>query len=332
MAMRKLMFISSIILMSLVLSGCTTPQLITESPFFEPTLTPSKESLATTELILDTTTSTQVVGPEAIAQTMPSKTILPVITSTPDISPTPPFLSQTPTQRLTWTRTPSKTPIPPLASIRITRPGLQSRVLSPFRVEANAIPSPDGLVFLELIGENGQSLYQRSLRYTQTMESVFIQEEVEFSINGVAEAARLLVYTVDRSYRLISLASVDLVLLSIGEEQITPPLNLREPIYIIRPYENEAFSRDVVTIRGMISPSSNHPVFVELVASDNSILFSSSFEVGEVTSDRSYYPVDFTIPFSVNSLTPCRLIIYQESDNRIAGIMALSSQMIYLYP
>jgi hypothetical protein len=206
-------------------------------------------------------------------------------------------------------------------------------VLSPFRLEASAIPAPDGWIQLALIGEDGRVLFKRSLHYAQSAtEQVFIQEEIEFSLSGVAETARLVLYTLDSFDRMISLSTVDLILLTLGDEQINPPVSLREPLFIIRPYLNEPFSNNLINLRGLISPVSNQPVIIEVISEQNTVLFSTTLDAGPVTAERSYIPFEITIPYTVQSFTRARLTLRQDSDTRIPGTVALSSQTISLSP
>ena len=316
----------------LPLIGCSTlpPLSPSPSPAFTETSSitiPSIQPSFTEISFSDSPTVTPL--PEITSTEAP--TLLPTQTETP--IPTLPEGTLTSTRRSTWTRTPSRTPIPPLAGIRITRPGLLSRVLSPFRLEASAIPAPDGRIQIALIGEDGRILFNRSLRYAQsTSGQVFIQEEIDFSIGGVAETARLILYTLDGFDRMISLSSVDLILLSLGEEQISPPVSLREPLFIIRPYVNEPFSGNLITVRGLISPVSNQPVILEVISEQNIILFSTTLDAGPVTPERSYVPFEVTIPYTVQSFTRARLTLHQDSDTRIPGSVAISSQTISLSP
>ena len=315
--MRK-SFVCTLLLFSLILSltGCSSPTSSTSIPsqvlstttlIVDPVIEPSS-----TDIPIDNSPTITLIPESTFTET---STFLPTLTETP--LPTLPAGTLTSTRRPTWTRTPSKTPIPPLAGIRITRPGLLSRVLSPFRLEASAIPAPDGWVQLALIGEDGRILFNRSLHYAQSaMEQVFIQEEIEYSINGVAETARLVLYTLDSFDRMVSLSSVDLVLLSLGDEQISPPVSLREPLFIIRPYLNEPFSNNLITLRGLISPVSNQLVIIEVISEQNTVLFSTTLDAGPVTAERSYVPFEITIPYTVQSFTRARLTLRQDSRHQ----------------
>jgi len=318
-----------------LLTGCSsaisrlTPPLLPKPSITSSILETPIQQSSTQDL--DTVLPTQIFTP--LLEITPSTSSTIPSTQTETLTATQIASTSTSTRRPTWTRTPSRTPIPPLAGIRITRPGLLSRVLSPFRLEASAIPAPDGWIQLALIGEDGRILFNRSLRYAQfTSGQVFIQEEIEFSISGVAETARLILYTLDGFDRMISLSSVDLVLLSLGEEQISPPVSLREPLFIIRPYINEPFSGNLITVRGLISPVSNQPVIFEVISEQNTVLFSTSLDAGPVTPERSYIPFEITIPYTVQSFTRARLTLRQDSDSRVPGCVALSSQTISLSP
>jgi len=85
-------------------------------------------------------------------------------------------------------------------------------------------------------------------------------------------------------------------------------------------------------VRGLISPVSNQPVIFEVISEQNTVLFSTSLDAGPVTPERSYIPFEITIPYTVQSFTRARLTLRQDSDSRIPGSVALSSQPISLSP
>lgn len=324
---QKIIFLFFIL--SLILQACSSPTPVastevpltaTNPPSLEPTSTPP---------------AYPSVSPTPLSSESPP-TDIPTSTSnlTETSEPTQPAITYTNTPR--WvirTRTSTSTPTPSLADIRITRPGLASRVLSPFRLEANALVGSDGRVHLALIGEDGNLLVESSLRYSQyTGSQAFIQEEVKFQISGAAEAARLVLYSLDRFNRIIALSSVDLILLAMGEEQINPPVNLRTPFFIIRPYLNESFKGGILKVNGMISPVSNQPVILEAVDETGTIILSTTLDAGPVTAERLYAPFEIEVPYTVSRFTRVRLVLRQETDNRIPGTVALVSVPISLSP
>lgn len=315
-------------ILSLILQACSSPTPESSITTLTTTNPPTPESTSTLP-ILPSINST-IRSSESIPTDLPTSTS----TLTETIQSTQPVIAYTNTPR--WvirTRTSTSTPTPSLAEIRITRPGLASRVLSPFRLEANALVGSDGRVHLALVGEDGNLLVESSLRYSQyTGSQAFIQEEVRFQISGAAEAARLVLFSLDRFNRIIALTSVDLLLLAMGEEQITPPVNLRTPFFIIRPYLNEFFKGGTIKANGLISPVSNQPIIVEAVDETGTILFSTTLDAGPVTAERLYVPFELEVPYAVSRYTRVRLVLRQEADNRIPGTVALVSVPISLSP
>ena len=85
-------------------------------------------------------------------------------------------------------------------------------------MEAGAILGDDAKIQLDLIDENGQFLYQKTLNYDGDAGArVYFSQQVPFQIGGVAELARLTVSTHDAFGRLQSLRAVDLILIQMGE-------------------------------------------------------------------------------------------------------------------
>lgn len=327
---------SSLLILCLVLCLSACSPLSSPSP----TLTPEQVSSPILDLPAPPATptetqvhlsSTEPALPDTLPSTDPGTQAPPEETLPPPTFPPP----ETPTPLVlpTLGSTPFKMPTPPLAAIRITRPGLQSRLLSPFRVEISARPTTNARLQIALLGEDGRVLFSQTLRYSPTItEQVFLQLEVEFAISGPAEAARLMAWNTDEFGRLISLSSVDLVLLSIGDDLLTPPVNLRESLFIIRPYANEFFSNGLLSLQGWISPVSSQPVLIEVISEDNAVLFTATLDVGPVTPERFYVPFEISIPYSVPAYTRARLTLRQDSDSRLPGTVVLASQQISLSP
>ncbi|HMD88330.1 MAG TPA: hypothetical protein VKF38_04125, partial [Anaerolineaceae bacterium] len=229
----------------------TATELPTSTNTLTPSLTPSPTSTAS---------STFTPSPSPTATNTPTATITltPTITDTPTITPSntfgpPPTWTRPPTSTPypTWTRRPSLTPTirptrtntftptitltptPPFDYLRLTRPGLMSIVLSPFRVEAFVTPGDDGYVYLELIGEDGSILAQQKLDNRALIgRSLWISPSVTFSMSAVSELARLLIYVNDKFGRKIAISSTDLLLYALGNEEINPPAYVEEPYLI----------------------------------------------------------------------------------------------------
>jgi hypothetical protein len=239
----------------------------------------------------------------------------------------------------TWTSTASLTPTitltptPPFAYLQIKKPGLFSKVTSPFRVEAQVKPGDDGMVRLEIIGEDSRIITLLWLNNKANIGRRFwIAPSVEFSITAVAETSRLVMSVYDMFGRTIALSSVDLILLFIGEEDPNPPGSLLEPYVIWYPKRNEVVQGGTAWVGGLVQPVNDNPLIVELIDEDGNIVGRKQLQASQPEGENTHSRFDVGVPYSVNGRTPVRLTIYQESDQRIPGTVALNSQIIILEP
>lgn len=249
-------------------------------------------------------------------------------------SPTPcsgPCPTPTLTPRLTATPTITPTPAPPLATLRILRPGALSRVVSPIFLEASVIAGDDGVVRVELVGEDGRILYRQVLRYGMPAGARFvITASVEFEIPLVAETGRLQVSTQDSAGRPIALSSVELVLLSIGSNELNPASPPLKPFELLTPLPGQIISGGAVEVGGLVRPVSKESIVLELIDNQGAVISSRQLSVPP-TENGSAAPFTTTIPYQVKGVTPVRLVIHQP-DGRIPGDAAISSILLTLTP
>jgi hypothetical protein len=260
------------------------------------------------------------------------------LTITPGPSPT---ATRTPTRTATatrtrWptiTRTITLTPTPPAAVLRISRPGLLSKVSSPFRVEAVIKTGDDGKAWLHLIGEDGRILTEQALDFGRQANQRFaVSPEVSFEISGAAETGRLILSSRDAYGRTVGLSSVDLILMKAGSDEINPPVNLLEP-YLVRQPRNEAvISGGAVLVSGLIRPVNATPVIFELIDTAGRVVGSTQMTIEPPEGDLSHSPFQTIILYNVTSTTPARLALRQESDRRLPGTIALWSMALTLEP
>jgi hypothetical protein len=260
------------------------------------------------------------------------------LTITPGPSPT---ATRTPTRTATatrtrWptiTRTITLTPTPPAAVLRISRPGLLSKVSSPFRVEAVIKTGDDGKAWLHLIGEDGRILTEQALDFGRQANQRFaVSPEVGFEISGAAETGRLIFSSRDAYGRTVGLSSVDLILMKAGSDEINPPVNLLEP-YLVRQPRNEAvISGGAVLVSGLIRPVNATPVIFELIDTAGRVVGSTQMTIEPPEGDLSHSPFQTIILYNVTSTTPARLALRQESDRRLPGTIALWSMPLTLEP
>lgn len=271
---------------------------------------------------------------EATAEPSAAPSDLPKPSQTPTLE-IPPTQGPTPTNTPWWRRTPTITPTPqPLAAtMLIKRPGLFSKVKSPLTISANAMPGADGLVWVELIGEDGRNLYQTRLNFSAYAgRSISIAPEITFELLAPAELARLIVSTRDRFGRISALTSTDLILMQMGEDQIYPAGYDREPYIIRAPIEKQMISGGLLQITALARPVNENPLIVELLDEQGAVLASESLELIFPTGNLSHTPFDVILSYTVSQSTNARLVFRQESTGRIPGTVALTSLELTLQP
>ena len=268
------------------------------------------------------------IPPSATLTQTPTITHTPTITLTPTEGPSP-----TSTRRPTVTVTRTNTPEAPFNYLRITRPGAFSKVVSPIKVEAMVTKGEDGFVYIDLIGEDQRLISNQELDYRWNEYSRFlIIPRVDFEIPGAAETARLLVSVRDNYGRTIAVSSVDLILLSIGRNDLEPVEFLDQPYIIQQPYEDQIVSGGKFVINGKIMPINAQPIFLELIDEENQIISITQIELPYSADTFRYHAFSIEMEYNISEVTPVLLTIFQQSDQRIQGIAALASRTIILAP
>jgi len=266
---------------------------------------------------------------EAMAETATSEpTALPTLEVPPTVGPTP-------TRTVWWRRTPTITPTPqPLPAVMfIKKPGQYSKVKSPLVISANASPGADGLVWVELIGEDGRNLFQTRLNFTKYAGlSISIAPEITFDLQAPAELARLVISTRDSYGRIAALTSTDIILIQMGDDQIYPAGYAREPYIVRSPLQGQVISGGVLQVNALVRPVNDNPLILELVDEKGVVIGSTSLQLVFPTGNLSHTPFDVAIPYTVSQSTKARLVLRQESTGRIPGTVALSSLELTLQP
>lgn len=326
----------------LIFSACSTGSLLdwVATETLPPTI--ALPSLAIPDTPTPAPSVTATLTPEASPSQPPTPTLTQVSSPTETATPGPsltPSRTSTNTRTATPTRTPTSTstitftPTPPLAYLRIQRPGLLSKVVSPFRMEAMIAPGDDGWVRIDLFGEDGRVITTQQLDYRHSIGRRFwISPMVQFSITAAVETGRLVVSTNDLFGRTISLASVDLILLAVGDNEITPPANVLEPYLVRSPRPDQVVQGGTVTVIGLARPVNDRPLILELIDENRAVVGAAQIQVPPPSGDLSHTPFQAEIPYSVFGTTPVRLALWQESAGRIPGVVALSSMTIVLEP
>ncbi|HEX9617347.1 MAG TPA: hypothetical protein VGA03_08005 [Anaerolineales bacterium] len=263
-------------------------------------------------------------------ETSPTQSILETATALPTALPTatpfPP--SATPTLP-----PPNLTPPPeiPLAAIQILSPGPASKVASPFLMRAYVPPGPNGVVRIELQGEDGRLLMREVRVYGNTRGAqVLIGQEVTFGISAVAEVGRLQISVQDENGQVMALSSVDLILLSIGEADFNPPGDLLEPIFIQTPQAGDTIQGGILIVSGLARPRTDQPLMIDLKAPDGKILGTRQVAI-EASPGSTYGTFTIDVPYTVSSPARARLFVWERGDP-IPGMAQLSSLEVMLSP
>lgn len=252
----------------------------------------------------------------------------PTVSLTPGRGPSP-----------TRTRAPSITPTvtatanPPSALLRIDTPGEGSKIISPYDFQAAVARGEDDRVYLYLIGEDNQEFFSEVLDYRQSsFYRLLINRTLTFSFPGVAENARLILQTLDEQGRIMALSSVDVVLLSIGSNQINPAQHAYAPFLIDAPKEGTELTGGRLIVSGRAAPLNNNPVIIELLDEDGEVLAQKEMLLDAPANDEPYTPFLTELEVRVTRQVNARLVIRQESANRIPGTIALTSVAVLLKP
>lgn len=215
--------------------------------------------------------------------------------------------------------------------MNLVRPGLMSKVVSPIQMEVYGMTGGDTHLTFELIGEDGRVISRQVQDYGQARQRVWISPELPFEIDAAAETARLQAVIYDEFGRTEALASVDLILLQVGRNDINPQVVTQEPFLIRRPEPDAQISGGMLVIEGLARPFNESPLIIELVNENGAAVITKQVQVAAPTGALSHTPFSVQIAYRVDAPTPLRLVIRQEGS-RIPGTVALASQLLVLMP
>jgi hypothetical protein len=323
-----------ICLLVMGLTGCGT-SIFSSTPTLPsfPTLFDLPTSQPTTQSAFVSPTETMTPMATEFQAQVPVDTLPPVeevITATLEVGiPT----SDLPTEEGTPLPTPTARRNFPDPMILIEGPGPLSKLVTPIVLQGSFSPGEDGMLYIELIGSENALVARQVLNYqNMSYAKAYVTDSIPFDILAAGEFARLVVSTKDREQRLSAVASVDLILLQMGSNLLAPPAVVEEPYVIQSPKPNEVVKGGVARVYGVFKPVNNSPLLIQLTGPTGEVLGYGSFLFAPITFDQAYSVFVVDIPYKVYSDTQTRLSIYQSSDNRIPGIVWLTSQKITLSP
>ena len=208
-------------------------------------------------------------------------------------------------------------------------PGGGSRVVSPIQVSAEIQPEPDGLVRIELLDRQGQTISRQLLRldadHNETLQA--FTAALPFEIPGDEEGALLTLALLDAYYQPLALRSAEITLHSDGDTQITP--SSQPPwLTITAPIPMETVSGGNLVVEGTITPITQKPIIFELTTEKGAVIGSKQLAVEEPGNAQSFkIPLTYTTTIT----RTVRLVIRQTIDPYSANVI-LDSLPVILNP
>lgn len=278
-----------------------------------------EQARSSTNSIVQQATSTHLPSASPFASPAPSHT--PAPTNTPREEQLIP-LAVTP---------PSQTTLPN-AIIQIKRPGPYSKVISPISLQAYLKPGRGRQVQLELFGEDRRVLVRIVQPVVWIDRSGFAQlyKEIPFEIPGVAEAAWLTLSVTDDLGRLTAVNSTPLILLSIGDSDVIPAVDLRTPIAIQQPQPNALVQGKKVVVSGLVRSGGDTYLMIQLWDAQGKVLGQRVTSV-QPAKEIGFGSFNTEVTYTVTEPIPALLVVWQGVGN-LSNIVYLASVEVLLSP
>jgi hypothetical protein len=215
--------------------------------------------------------------------------------------------------------------------IYLSAPGPMSKVVSPIRARIYMSGLVTGITKIELYGEDERLIARQTTRTTsETTGYFYLPINVPFEIRSAAEVGRLQITTENRAGVILGFLSTNVLMLSVGAEEINPVANIVDVCSITTPKYNALISGGSLFVEGEMSPLNDQPVIFEIVDEKGAPLGLRvwQFEAG----NRSAQSFSFEIPYKkLETLTGAFLVVRQSSDT-YQGLVYLYTRKIVIKP
>jgi hypothetical protein len=274
---------------------------------------------------------TTTTVPPTVTQTSSPTSVIETGTPQPFTTTTPVIVIEDPNV------TPTSTPIPlpislPKEKVAILRPAAGSNINSPFRVNGYAGPSWNNRVELRLIGEDGH-LITSSITYLLALPGNAgpFTVEMEFDTTMIAETARLeasIFSTQDT--KMDHMASVDLILLSIGAPRVHWTIHGPEQINILTPDQYDTLRGGIASVEGIGWVNHEEPLHVDVLDRDGNVVGAALIEI-ESEGPGAVGTFKGEVHYQINESQLGRIAVYEVSQT-IPGIIHYASVIVNLRP
>jgi hypothetical protein len=220
----------------------------------------------------------------------------------------------------------------PVALLQIERPGELSQLSSPFLFTANVYPGAEGMVNVQLFGENGRVMVDQLIQLS-SVESGWqaLATELKFESAAAGESGLVVVSTRDAYGRRIAQAGVPVILLQLGKSEIETVKFNKQPVILNAPVAGGFARKGNLHIEGQVHLFNNNPVIFELVTQTGGITASRALYL-QKTDGVEFTPFSLDLPYEVTKRTPVRLSVRQASTLSPAVDISLYSLLIFLDP
>ncbi len=289
-----------------------------------------------------TATPTSVTTPTKVAPTsmvvIPTSEQQPTLpnaapTITPTLSALTPIVIEQPTHQATSTLNPIATGyVLPPALLQVEKPGDFSKLVSPFLVTANVYPGEDGMVNVQLFGEDGRLMSDQLIQLSKVESGwVSLATEIKFEPISAGESALVVISTRDAFGRRIGQTGIPVTLLQIGKSEIESRHFNKQPVQLKSPVAGGFYKKGNVHIEGLIHLFNENPVIVELITQTGGILANKAVYI-EGSEGADFVPFAFDLPYSVSKRTQVRFTLRQTSTLSPNVDISLFSMVIFLDP
>jgi hypothetical protein len=266
---------------------------------------------------------------------IPTETVTPRPSATATLQPSPTGPTATPYPITLLPPLPSATPAPAVANdlIEIRNLGPLSKVVSPLHIYAYLLPGYKQRVQIELLGEDRRVLFReiKAVLYVNPGAMAIVTLDKEFEIQATAEAGRLVIRTTDQYGRLTAVNSVPLILLSVGDPDISPPADQYNPILIGEPTPKTLIQSGRLLVTGLARPNGDGPLMIQLIDQKGSVVGQRLASITPPDAPGGYGTFATEVTYTVSAPTPVLLTVWQGGDS-IEDIIHLTSREIVLSP
>jgi hypothetical protein len=279
------------------------------------------------------TSSEEMISPPQVEtdqapQATPSPTLPP--------SPVPPTRTPSGPSPTPYTLPPPPTPTPtpgiPNAAIEIRNLGAYSKIISPLHIYSYLKPGAGGKVRIELIGEDDRMLVRKIkvMDFVPVGAWAVMSLDLDFEIAATAESAWLKISVDDEYGRTVALNSVPLILLSVGEADIVPPMDVLAPIVIQEPTKKTLIQGGKLLVAGLARPNGPNPLLVQLTTADGKQVGFRLAGV-DVSQPGSYGTFAVEVPYQISDPTKALLTVSEGADS-LNDVVHLASIEVMLSP